>query len=134
LERDGSYPFSPFDLASPDESIHTELVLGFVVKSATTALVLMKRSTKSPSEIEYQLCHFSEDAAMKVDLEELRALVDRELQKVEQRRVLLQEQLEHIEAVQRLAERTQPEKPEESKDAPPKADEEKRGTTWFRRS
>ena len=71
---------------------------------------------------------------MKVDLEELRALVDGELQKVEQRRILLQEQLEHIEAVQHLAEETQPTKPEEDREPAPEGEEMKRGAAWFRQN
>jgi hypothetical protein len=42
--------------------------------------------------------------AMNVDLEELRAKVEKEVKELEDRKVALQEQLAHVEAVQKFAE------------------------------
>ena len=41
---------------------------------------------------------------MNVDLEELKAKVEKEVKELEERKVALQEQLSHVEAVQRFAE------------------------------
>lgn len=53
---------------------------------------------------------------MNVDLEELRAKVEKEVKELEDRKVALQEQLAHVEAVQKFAEQVgdPSEKPEET--------------------
>ena len=48
---------------------------------------------------------------MNVDLEELRAKVEKEVKELEDRKVALQEQLSHVEAVQKFAEEVGDESP-----------------------
>jgi len=73
---------------------------------------------------------------MQVDLRQLRSQLEKELQELEQRRSALQEQLVHIESVERMAggtgekeDQTTAAKMSESGDPAP-VDE---GKSWFRR-